>query len=304
MKLNQVVLALVALQMFSRVAAQVADFAPVGAKWYYSEQSFFPPPFGEFPYIVEVVSKEMYQGKLCSKLVGTGFTSNIPLSTVPFPLYVYSQNDSVFFYSLLSGQFELLYDFGAEAGDTWVIGGLGTPDGYDSLTVHVDSTSQLLINGNSLKVLHISYPVLPYEWGFEIIAGVGNTFFLTPDYGLYEGGPMGLRCYVDPENDLHLVSYPCDTTRVTSNTTDIGSDIRISVFPNPGKDYINILIATNTHNYSFGLFDQLGRLVRQMPVQTGMSFIETAGLNPGLYTWVISHENKPIKHGQIAKTLK
>ena len=303
MNRTQVLWMLIALQLPFLARAQVTEFAPIGAKWYYSEQAFFPPPFGEFPHVVEVVSKEMYQGQLCSKLVGIG-TTLVPSATVPDPLYVYSQNDSVFFYSLLSGQFELLYDFGAEAGDTWVIGGLGTPDGYDSLAVHVDSTSQLLINGHTLKVLHISYPVLPYEWGYEIIAGVGCTFFLTPDYGLYEGGPMGLRCYIDPSVDLHFVPYPCDTTIITVSTLDTEALDHISAFPNPAKDYIHILIAADVGKCSLRLFDQMGRLVRQVAVHVGMNTIETTGLNPGLYVWEIFHENKPVKHGRIAIGLK
>ncbi|MCE2822370.1 MAG: T9SS type A sorting domain-containing protein [Saprospiraceae bacterium] len=72
MKKTRILWVLAAFQLFSRASAQVTDFAPVGAKWYYSEQAFFPPPYGEFPHVVEVVGKEMYQGKLCSKLTGIG----------------------------------------------------------------------------------------------------------------------------------------------------------------------------------------------------------------------------------------
>ena len=37
--------------------AQPTDFAPLGARWYYSELAFAPPPFGEFPHIIEVAAK-------------------------------------------------------------------------------------------------------------------------------------------------------------------------------------------------------------------------------------------------------
>jgi hypothetical protein len=140
--------------------------------------------------------------------------------------------------------------------------------------------------------------------GYEIIAGVGCTFFLTPDYGLYEGGPMGLRCYIDPSVDLHFVPYPCDTTIITVSTLDTEALDHISAFPNPAKDYIYILIAADVSNCSLRLFDQTGRLVRQAAVQVGMNTIETTGLNPGLFVWEIFHENKPVKHGRIAIGLK
>ena len=305
MKKTRILWVLAAFQLFSRASAQVTDFAPVGAKWYYSEQAFFPPPYGEFPHVVEVVGKQMYQGKLCSKLIGIGTAFPlVPSETVPDPLYVYSQNDSVFFYSLLSGRFELLYDFGAETGDTWVIGGMGTPGGYDSLLVHVDTTSQLLVNGHALKVLHIAFPLLPYEWGFEIVAGVGNTYFLTPDFGLYEGGPMGLRCYIDPNNELHFGPYLCDTTLITVSAPNIETSDNISVSPNPAKDLIHVQIATDVRNCFFRLFHQTGQLVHQTNVRVGMNMIETTGLNPGLYVWELFHEDKPVKHGRIAIGLK
>ncbi|MEQ1745392.1 MAG: T9SS type A sorting domain-containing protein [Saprospiraceae bacterium] len=296
----QILLTVAALQFYSRSTAQVAEFAPVGAKWYYSEQAFFPPPFGVFPHIVEVVAKEVYQGKLCSKLIGIGSTS-APSATVPDPLYVYEQNDSVFFYSQRSGRFELLYDFNAVAGDTWVIGGLGRPSGYDSLTVHVDSIGVLLANGKTFKVLHISYPILPYEWGYEIIAGVGNTFFLTPDWGLFEGGPMGLRCYTDAENELQLVPYPCDTTIIISQVQDFNTDSGISINPNPFNDRLTIALSTNLRSPALRLFDAAGRLVLEQRLVPGVNEIETGALPQGLYIWEVLARGERVKAGKIAK---
>jgi len=281
------------LNFQTTVSGQTIDFAPVGSTWYFSEQAFIPPPFGSFPHIVEVESKEVYQGKLCSKITGVGS------ETVPEPLYVYDQNDSVFFYSLFSNRFELLYDFNAETSDTWVIGGLFQPDGYDSIKVRVDSISQIVLDGTSLKVLHISYSgEMPYDWGYEIITGVGNTGFLTPDYGLFEGGAVGLRCYSDPDNDFHFVSYPCDTTLFTSGVTDVGLNSGISVFPNPGKDHLNIFLDMDVTNSAFCLHDRFGQLMRQMPIQAGLNKLETEMLPPGLYFWEILNENKRIKYGQ------
>ncbi len=273
--------------------AQVAEFAPVGAEWYYSEEDFLPAPFFlQYPHIVEVVGKEMYQGKLCSKLVG------VNSATVPEPLYVYAENDSVFFYSLVSGRFEMLYDFGAGAGDTWVIGGLDKFDSPDTLTVQVDSVSEWIVDGTPLKVLHLAPTFLFYDWGFDIIAGIGNTFFLTPDYGLYEGGPFGLRCYTDPNNEFHFVSYPCDTTLTTSLAENTGPGAGITVFPNPAGDFLQIVCAQTEHDLFFRLYDPVGRLIRQLPVESETSRLETAGLNAGLYGWEVRWGNNRVAHGR------
>lgn len=287
-----------------RSTAQVTDFAPLGAKWYYSEIQWIPvPPVKTYPNIVEVVSKEMYQGKLCSKLVNTSIITG-PSATFPHPLYVYTQNDSVMFYSDFSGQFELLYNFGAQAGESWIIGGLNTTIGVDTLTVYVDSVGQWMIGGDTLKVQFVSYRPF-YDWGFEIIEGVGNTGFLLPDFGLYEGGPAGLRCYQDPNNDYHFVTYPCDTVNGTSSTANIDSEVQISVFPNPVTANIHISISPNLVNCSFALWDPLGRLVRErVAMAGGTNKIDTYGLQPGVYLWQVWQENKPLIKGQIVITPK
>jgi len=285
--------------------AQPTDFAPLGARWYYSESAFAPPPFGEFPHIIEVAAKEDYQGHLCSKIVKV---IGWPSATVPDPLYIYSQNDSVFFYSLLSARFELLYDFTAETGDSWVVGGLNTPHGVDSLLVQVDSVSQITVSGRTLKVLQTRCQLF-FDWGCTItglnaithfiIAGVGSTGFLTPDYGLYEGGPNGLRCYTDASNDLHFVTYPCDTTLITSAVKDIDKSAGISVFPNPVRDQINVLLEINTEQAVFQLYNALGQLLRQEPIQLGTNTFAIEDLTNGLYFWEIKDHGRFFKSGHI-----
>ena len=306
--MNRTLLLLAQCLFFQTIIfAQTVDFAPLGAKWYYSEEAFAPPPFGAFPHILEVVAKENYQGKLCSKIINTLGPAS---ATVPDPLYMYSQNDSVFFYSLLSARFELLYDFTAEAGDSWVVGGLSTPHGIDSLRVEVDSVSQIVVSGHALKVLHTPCQLF-FDWGCTItgenasthfiIAGIGSTGFLTPDYGLYEGGPNGLRCYIDPGNDLHFVTYPCDTTLVISATNDAHANANISVFPNPVYDHINVLLKINPDNTIFRLYDPLGRLVKQETMRAGMNRMDVENLLPGLYFGEIKIDGKTVKSSYLIK---
>lgn len=219
-----------------------------------------PPPYGIFPHTVESVSKQMYQGKLCSQLVGVGS------ETLPDPCYLYTQNDSVFFYSNLSDRFELLYDFGAGVGDSWTIGGLGIPvSGWDSLRVTVDSLSQTVVNGDTLRVWHISYPLIPFEWGNTIIEKVGNTCFLGPDYGLFEGGPCGLRCYADPMVDLHFVSFPCDTILGLVPVVEPEAKQGLRIMPNPTTGIFQVQLPDEIgEGFDLLLYDATGRLhIRQ-----------------------------------------
>ncbi len=277
--------------------AQVTEFAPLGAKWYYNFQAFIPPPFGVRPFVVEVVSKEIYQGKSCSKLDGGSGGSE----TVPEPLYIYEQQDSVFFYSELSSRFELLYDFGAQAGDSWVIGGLNGGD-VDSLAIHVDSTSQWLINGQTLKVLHISYPIVPFEWGDRIVAGIENPFFLTPHYGLVEEKAIGLRCYTDAENDFHFVWYPCDTILQTLQVSELDQKPNISVSPNPVHEYIRIEMDAHAAGAIFNLYHITGQRATSAPIIQGTNDLNNLNIKGGIYFWEVVSNAGRLASGKILKT--
>ncbi|MBK6904101.1 MAG: T9SS type A sorting domain-containing protein [Saprospirales bacterium] len=281
----------------SFLTGQTLDFAPVGAKWHCFVYDFDPPPpYGQFPHVVEVLGKELYQGKLCSKLIGVEF------GTVPEPLYVYSQNDSVFYYSLLSGQFEMLYDFGAEIGESWTIGGLGAPGTYDSLTVQVDSISYMIVSGLPLKVLHLNYLYNGgYEWGKQIIAGIGNTYFLTPHYGLFEHSPRGLRCYSTGDTLLQFVPYPCDTTIIITSTEQVIEETPIIVSPNPFSDDLHIQNHTLEQDLEFFLYDLMGRLCLSTRIKQGDNRIPLPALPKGIYLWKITDNGDLVQTGKIIK---
>jgi hypothetical protein len=108
---------------------------------------------------------------------------------VPNPVYVYTENDTVYYFSPISNQFEMLYDFRAEEGDSWLVGGLlscdleGNPVYAD--TIGVDSVRTLSINRQGLKVWHIS-STRWFEWGGRIIEKVGNDGLVMPQIALMQ----------------------------------------------------------------------------------------------------------------------
>ena len=98
----------------SLLTAQTTDFAPVGARWYVNQIILDPIPADSFV-IVEVTGEEMMAGQLCRVI------SNLSGCGLPNPAHVFTRNDSVFFFSIETQQFELLYDFTAQAGSQWII---------------------------------------------------------------------------------------------------------------------------------------------------------------------------------------
>lgn len=275
--------------------AQNADFAPVGAKWTYTERDF---ALRDIPHIMESVAKENYQGKLCSKLVSSG------VGPLPSPTYIYSQNDTVFFYSDWTNQFEMLYDFTAEVGDQWVVGGVYAWDDNGNVllsdTITVDSMSLLSINGQNLKVWHISHGFF-YDWGRDIVEKIGNISLFAPKFGMWELQVWGLRCFETPDTIFHFVPYPCDTVIWTiSETQNLADAESIKVAPNPFDATINLSIAV-AGSFDFSLYDQLGRLVGRYLKVSDKQEIPTGSLPRGLYFWQVEQGGIRLQSGKCLK---
>lgn len=222
------------------ILAQNSDFAPVGARWHYT-QKFSNLPF-YYESILESSGKVSYQGKLCSELF-TDADGNI---TFPSPAYIYTQNDTVYFFSPLSNQFEMLYDFTASVGDQWVIGGLEAPfSGIGSDTITVDSISSIIVNDVNLKVWHISNTA-QFDWGDRIIEKVGNDKLFAPSFTLSGVNILGLRCYEDSLTFLHFVPYPCDFYIDSSQLAVLPINLsNFKAYPNPTNGIITLSLSFN-----------------------------------------------------------
>lgn len=295
MQKTQLLLLLLAVFAPLQSSAQPVEFAPVGAQWTYSNYQIYTPPISETPHVVTVEAKELYQGKLCSKLVNTGSI------TTPDPLYLYQQNDSVFFFSDTTHQFQMLYDFGAGIGESWTIYGLVTSYGYDSLVVTVDDIWTRNVSGVDLKVQSITFPLHPFEWNFEIVEGVGNLFFLAPHFAVPDNTPHNLRCYSDAQYDLHFVEFACDTTFTISDREPVLAQISLS--PNPATDFVTIRLPENMgyfENLTVEVYDAFGKMQLQTVLSGNATTFSIADLPSGLYQVVVRDGYAVVGTGKVA----
>lgn len=260
--------------------AQV-EFAPLGATWYYDYGIGAPWKLSYAK--VEVTSIDTIQGRACKRIESANHLGGIDWGCSFYAplLHTYEENGRV--YSYHDGDFYLLYDFNAVAGESWVIHNPPVAWG-DSLVVVVDSISFLSVNGNTLKVQHVTNPGLGMgellEWGSEIIEGIGNTGFITPQFPTCDPWIFGLRCYSNDSLDLRFVNYPCDSVKHYLATQDLilrggifspnpalGSTIRLS--ENMDVDRVVIQNTLGTAQKTF-LLDQT-------------SILEIEDVPPGIY---------------------
>jgi hypothetical protein len=178
----------------------------------------------------------------------------------------------------------MLYDFNKNAGESWTIV-------YDSceVTVTVDSTSTININGNTLKVQHLA----PSPFGFvntRVIEGIGNTNQPMPDFHIPCGIGvidmnyyLGLRCYEDS-----ILGYYNFNISPTCNfiTTGISEDMEQSneaiVFPNPAADFLTVNAKPAD---IFIIYNAFGEVIFYKKLLDHKEIIQTSDYAQGLYYW-------------------
>ncbi|MFA9392377.1 MAG: T9SS type A sorting domain-containing protein [Prolixibacteraceae bacterium] len=228
------------------------EFAPVGASWYYSEWQFDGMPILENFLHIECEKDTLYEGQLCKKLVKN---RRIWCNDRPETEYIFTRNDTVFFFDPNYSEFQVLYDFNAERGDGWDIK-LVNYANEDPDTVHivVDSTDIFVVNELSLKRLFVTYTINYAQGKFEpkysstIVEYIGDTDYLF-NYLPFSAmtcdanGSGGLRCYSDSligEYSTHIANS-CDEIVLWSSNEEYRDDLglRISVLPSGNSLMLN-----------------------------------------------------------------
>lgn len=276
--------------LFKICLAYGQDFAPIGAKWYFTEGFAFSDNIGFFELSVE--KDTIIKGVDCKKIVKN---KTQYCSTRPMIEYMY-ENDAneVYFFDNEIDDFQKLWDFIPNINESWSI-----EFGADTLITYiVDSISQIEINGLNMKQIHVTYQF--HQNGYEyfytkstIIEKIGdlNYFFPWNSVVCDENYADGLRCYSDSQiGDYSTgISELCDYTYIGTSIQDYNKNISMVVYPNP----TNGLLVLKTDNVSYidlnySILDISGRLISAGQVGTDGNF-DLSELETGLYQIFIYH---------------
>ena len=176
-------------------------FAPLGAEWYFHVWSQGPITEPPFSYIRKTVSGvEEVQGHTCS--------------VIDLYDYVYEEDNIVYWYNQDNDAFTVLYDFNAEAGESWYCDITGC-----SFLVTVQSVDSVTWNNRTYRTQYVAgcYADNLDNVVFEgrIIDGIGyekGLFFNWGTCGIICGADYEyMRCYLeDGELLYHEGDYDCD----------------------------------------------------------------------------------------------
>jgi hypothetical protein len=275
-------------------SAQIDEpvFAPIGATWYYSSPSNGPPWIATALSVYFLVEKDTFMFGVDARVIGCYVNEDNQITRVDsLTKYIATIGDQVYY--KVEDEFVLLYDFGAQPGDTIHskveefgvdIGCMSDfSQGVIDFSYVVNFIDVQLIDGVELRVLNahsLSNDPDP-DWNFDglMIERIGIMGYAMFWWGrgqgcIFEGG--SLRCYEDPEiswrSSDFSESLPCD---YISATSEIQAKAYI-IHPNPASTYITL----PTGAEHFELFDMTGR---KMEVVHFDNELEVASFPAGMY---------------------
>lgn len=279
-------------------------FAPVGAEWYYDEQFAFE---GDIDYIKFTVEKDtMIFGQQCKKITKR---HKLYCNERPDTEYVYASNDTVYFLDTIFNEFQVLYVFDADPGESWMIKVKDEEQEVDTVTITVNSVSTREINGQNLRALEVTYfkndEHMPMTYSSTIIEKIGDIHYMFNWYpwsmiacdGNYT---RGLRCYQDLDIGLYSTGIrdSCDFTNTWIGIDESEASQLIGVFPNPARDFVSIDVEGYSE-YVARLFDINGRLLESTSTDNSTCRLDLSQIVSGFYFVRVSNNNQVIGYRKL-----
>ena len=204
--------------------AQQTVFAPLGAKWHYGVRpSNFTPD--EHYRVFEATHDTVIDGKPCRVVQVTEH----PRQDYSYKLqeeYFHVDGQKVYNWLHDKETFNLLYDFSANAGDSWE-----TEDTYfnqGKVKISVESVEYVSVSGMQLKKLNLRYDQGSFLVSFgtsvlERVGGERNMFLYD-----YAGSDMDIpwfRCYSDQDVSHKDYDKECDFLSAQETTPQLFAPI-------------------------------------------------------------------------------
>lgn len=309
------------------LSAQV-DFAPVGAQWRYNAHiETINPAYGARQYRYVVTADTTVQGRAARKIQYESWENGGFVPFAPSTRLVSTTGDKV--YHWVDTSFVLLFDFGAQPGDTIVSAmsnrpaGLYSNPGYDSpyetipFSYVIDSLGTLSVNGASLRVQYVRNTAGFFEesWHISGFYPSDSVYTLIEKIGPYpsglwfgsgaivappEGSPLStLRCYQDETLyfEGNTLGLPCDSV-VATRTLWPDIDCLVTFSRSSNQIYVHIPDDI-TESLQFCLADLLGHSVLCTSVKAGTNILPTTALPLGIYVWTVNDGQVLRQRGKI-----
>jgi hypothetical protein len=280
-------------------------FCPQGATWHYEYTIGIFSPATSNETIIYTGDSNVGPDTL-KKLVHRKFYLFCNYNTNLITL-IKQKGDTIFFSNpKTQNTWQILYNFAAQAGQSWQTKIYQDNNNPVTHMYTVDSVGTVQINGFNLKRLYINNGkiVITERLGDSKFlfnynnSGIGNC---DGDYFLF---PL---CYTDAGfGTIQFSNRPCDFANLTGIPTIAGNSNKLTTFPTPFTDKLIVSSDANTLNpsYQISVISILGEKINtdaKKINENGDLELDLHGLKNGIYFLEISDQNKIIATRKIIK---
>ena len=197
--------------------------------------------------------------------------------------YLYTEDEIVYWWNSELMEFTVLYDLGAQQGDSWVI-----KVGTESLVMHVDAVNHYYYEGQLFRMLQVSDAEDLFSG--TIVCGVGHlsSFFperlMTRDKGYRV---QGLRCYWNYGNLLFTLNRDnCDAIYAElHNGLDDPEEMLFALYPNPTHSvlFVETVCTPSLPSQTYRITNMMGQTVLSGNITVENQQINVSNLPQGMY---------------------
>ena len=270
------------LSYSNRVLVENYDF--VGTEWYYEIQN----EDGSITYQhLEYAADTTVNDKDVKIIIRTNTLYDKYIHTEVTREYVYEDDDKVYWWNKDLQEFTVLYDLGAQEGDSWVI-----KVGTEILTMHVDAVEQFEFESSMHKMLQVSDEGSVFCG--SIVCGIGHMTSFFPERLMQKGKNyrvVGIRCYWrDSELIYKFGDRDCDEVYqeyhngIEEDGPSTGSGT-LTVYPNPtnGILFVETLRATSLQAQTYRITNLMGQTLMSGTITAENQQIDVSNLPAGMY---------------------
>jgi len=200
--------------------------------------------------------------------------------------YIYEEStqrgNKVYWWNNALQEFTVLYDFGAQEGDSWVV-----KVGTESITMHVDAVSLYEYEGILYKMLQVSDDQDLFSG--TIVCGIGHLTSFFPERLMAQGKKYrveGIRCYWR-EGELVFKYGDKDCDEVYEEwhfgIEEDGPSTGLMVYPNPTNGVLFVRTHAVRPYEEYRITNMMGQTLLQGKIDAETQQVDVSNLPQGMY---------------------
>ena len=209
--------------------------------------------------------------------------------------YVYERDGKLYWWNKTLEEFTVLYDLGAQPGDSWVI-----KVGTESLVMHVDAVENIEFEGGTYRMLRVSDENDIFSG--NVVCGIGHLTSFFPERLMNNGDGLrveGLRCYwVEDELVFNPDGEDCDAIYeelhgLEEDGPSTGS-MTLMVYPNPtnGILFVETFRETSLPTRTYRITNLMGQTILSGNITAETQQIDVSALPQGMYFITLAGETR------------